>query len=627
MDHDARLTWHRGSILPYASLWHTVHRVIALNDLVPTELSLCTTASSTHTPTATRTLHLLRNENPQVDTAILAHWLGEPADAFRWSHLGKMPQWSACLFMPGMRICTQCVKSGYHSALHSLRLLDVCPIHHTPLVHKCHCGRAFSERIKPADFVHAGSCVCGRMSYFTKETCRRPTLPAELTQAFEPVVSWLEQVATLIRPKVSLFRDQRRWDDAWLSLLPQWCEALDIVYPDIFERPPPVARRVLLQFQGGKGIQRTIAYPVANSPPLNSAASHVRWKRPERVEDDHAARPSIWVYRAMARHLRRHMAPDAYRWISRIQRSANPLHIAQLLRDSRKASMAFAMMLWSHEVETIHHSHVSSFNQGTQSGDRPLTRANQNWLRYQVAGIALLAIWRDAMARTCATIRSGIARWESAADIPQLLDWVAMHSDGNTLAFLALVVEPTTPLGRTRPDKSERQLQARREKEQRDNLVQAACVGSCLTWAPQAGWSVAAAFSPAYPIDCRRRRLLVPSAPRPWFWVFAHGDGFVVRLCNINVQTKAATPKTAIESMHRCVRLYVATFGAQALGEMPESPPRGITPQPANASIALEHNLAVDKAMREVGFWRCAGSVNLITEHFLSIQRTITEDR
>ena len=77
----------------------------------------------------------------------------------------------------------------------------------------------------------------------------------------------------------------------------------------------------------------------------------------------------------------------------------------------------------------------------------------------------------------------------------------------------------------------------------------------------------------------------------------------------------------------KAISLYVATFGAQALGEMLESPPQGITPQPANASIALEHNLAVDKARREVGFWRCAGSVNLITEHFLSIQRTITEDR
>ncbi len=34
----ALLTWHPGSILPYASLWHTLQRVGALNFVRPTDV-------------------------------------------------------------------------------------------------------------------------------------------------------------------------------------------------------------------------------------------------------------------------------------------------------------------------------------------------------------------------------------------------------------------------------------------------------------------------------------------------------------------------------------------------------------------------------------------------------------
>ena len=33
-----RLTWHAGSVLPFASLWHTVHRVAAINSMRAKEL-------------------------------------------------------------------------------------------------------------------------------------------------------------------------------------------------------------------------------------------------------------------------------------------------------------------------------------------------------------------------------------------------------------------------------------------------------------------------------------------------------------------------------------------------------------------------------------------------------------
>ncbi|SPS02546.1 hypothetical protein CBM2634_U150008 [Cupriavidus taiwanensis] len=117
---DTRLTWHVGSVLPYASLWHTVLRACALNALHPHELP-CRGAH----PAAT--VELLERAG-SVDIAAFARWLGEPPEAFRWSTLGVLPSWlSAALAVPWPRLCFACLAAGYHTALFSIALLDACP--------------------------------------------------------------------------------------------------------------------------------------------------------------------------------------------------------------------------------------------------------------------------------------------------------------------------------------------------------------------------------------------------------------------------------------------------------------------------------------------------------------------
>jgi hypothetical protein len=197
MDGSARLTWYPGTVLPYASLWHTVLRVIALNLLASGELPdgpgrVIGSSCANH-----RVVHLLHNDGVPVDTQLLAHWLGESPEAFRWSHLGVMPAWSRFLFTPGLRLCPQCTAAGYHSALLSLRLLDRCPIHGVPLLDRCPCGRHFSESLDAFGYRHPSSCVCGQLVFFTRETCRQLTLDPALTHAFDPVAKWLERVAPL----------------------------------------------------------------------------------------------------------------------------------------------------------------------------------------------------------------------------------------------------------------------------------------------------------------------------------------------------------------------------------------------------------------------------------------------
>lgn len=146
----ARLTWYPGSIRPYASLWHTVLRVAALNGLRSGELPDWPTALSP-TGQRQRSLYPLHNARAAVNTDALASALGEAPAVFVWSHFGALAPWLRFAVTPGFRLCLACLEEGYHSALFSLRFLSACPIHGTPLLAQCHCGRAFKDRLSPTD--------------------------------------------------------------------------------------------------------------------------------------------------------------------------------------------------------------------------------------------------------------------------------------------------------------------------------------------------------------------------------------------------------------------------------------------------------------------------------------------
>ena len=120
-----------------------------------------------------RIIHLLHNDGLPVDTQQLAQWLGSPGRSAgpTWVHARLVP-----LPVHPRPAPVPAVRPGYHSALLSLRLLDRCPIHGAALLDRCPCGRHFSESLGAFGYRHAGSCVCGQMTFFTRETCRQPTL-------------------------------------------------------------------------------------------------------------------------------------------------------------------------------------------------------------------------------------------------------------------------------------------------------------------------------------------------------------------------------------------------------------------------------------------------------------------
>ena len=199
------LTWHSGSVLPFASLWHTLQRLMHLNAMRAKELQELL-VGSWQAPSVYRA-DLLFNELPYggnrqragaVHTDQLARAMGEPAHAFEWSHLGRMPDAVRCLVGSGLRICPACAAGGYHSALFSLKALDRCPIHRCDLVSRCRCGAPFDPILRMVGATHAGQCRCGQTAFFTSTTCRRPTLCADDVRPMRPVAAWLEDICTVV---------------------------------------------------------------------------------------------------------------------------------------------------------------------------------------------------------------------------------------------------------------------------------------------------------------------------------------------------------------------------------------------------------------------------------------------
>lgn len=86
------LTWYRGSIRPYASLWITLIRLGRLN-----RMRLCDLPDRPQSPygiqNPRQTWYPLFNNYNHIDTEKLAHALGEPPQAFNWSHLGHISPW------------------------------------------------------------------------------------------------------------------------------------------------------------------------------------------------------------------------------------------------------------------------------------------------------------------------------------------------------------------------------------------------------------------------------------------------------------------------------------------------------------------------------------------------------
>lgn len=557
----ATLTWYRGSIRPYASLWHTLMRVAALNGHKAGELPGW--PASLTAPQHRRRLHPLHNPKCAFNTEALAHALGEPLEVFRWSHLGALPSWMRPLVAQGFRVCLTCLDEGYHSALFSLRLLQDCPIHNRPLLERCHCGRAFPDKLTTADLNLRGCCPCGQFTFFTPEVCRVLRLTPPQTQALDAVVQWLDQLSRVVR------------SSAWRELAPLSREAL--------------TSHVVWELSSALGL----AYPkcmtcqAEAAPPawrsFRHASTYDLPLQTKKIRRHHPAppRPTYWaetpanhVYKSVARYLRSHGVRHGDRWGQQFQFLPSGDE-KRLLHHNPEAVPAWTEWMWAQQVEpqarerrwpyrppgpdkantlygglgpTGFYACPFTLRGASISPHSPL----HIWLEYQAAGFTLLQLWRSAHFQARAGVDHILP--EDATPAIEPCDWSAAQQPGGHWVFIghpaannpSSVGWPSLPL----PNKSAREYAFRKALDKTWKSVLSVCVGPCLTWLPQAGWTVSQAAQPSA-MPCRRLNLLGLPGKKPVFWVFEAGDGFVARMCGAKLQVFGGTPKEAITALRK----------------------------------------------------------------------------
>lgn len=609
MDDSGTFTWHAGSILPYASLWHTVLRMCALNQLRPGNLP---------TTGAGRAAAIDPLDNgDQIDLVTLARWIGEDPAVFRWTHLGALPFWlRAALIAPHPRVCLACLSAGYHAALYSVLLLEKCPIHGLPLANRCYCGHPFSAKLGPADaYWSAGNCRCGRLRFFTRETCRRPTLPPAFTRALDPVADWLAALSRLVHP-VAFDHGLRDYEPDCLRFLLAASVQLGLAYPQCF-RP---ASMDSIPF-----VKAHFIGEYRSRAPAGHSAHRANARLQRRSEREYGA--ATIAYRAMARHLRRHVVPDSGRWVARFIASADPLAIADMLRTHQQALLAFTELIWARSIEpnvdgrrwpnrrpsgnfaiglsdAIWANHQLSNPEGCE-----ISLGTEGWLLSHAASTTLRAAWRSAQARAVAALRSGVADWRDEPLEPLWHDgaWAALVSPSGC-NFL----ETPRPSGSwstcDRPRKAARCATASADRQTRLDTMWASCKGACLTWTDAIGWHVIDAVMPA-DSDIRRQRLLGLPNQRPRFWLYRALDGqYVARLQGVRLQVVADSPRAAIASLRRQVSAYRRIYPADA-AERSSGPATRVALSETSEMLKYQYRVACVRCER--GFWRGAGELVL----------------
>ena len=654
---EPRLTWHAGSILPFTSLWHIVHRLAALNALRCRELPFAADVGCI----APRTRHynLLFNEprfsgghSPAEALSVntLAALLGESREVFTWSHLGWIPRSSRCLLHPFVRLCPTCLAAGYHSALFSLRLLDSCPIHHCEFMSACLCGRRFGSEVDRLGTFNAGYCICGRTSFFTRGTCRCPTMNAEETRPMLDIAAWLVEISTVSRPVPRHAQLRQAHNRVFLSSLTSWCKALNISYPDWL---PPIGERA--------------SFCLTEAPLSLGSLPHspaLRLREPRALPKAVARRATLWrdneattVYRSMTRHIRKHVARGAEPFAIEFMIKPNPLEMARTMQGNRQAMVAFAELLFHQCMERFamrrrwpyrsphidggrlqDHLEEPAIEAGHEEA-QGLSPEAKTWVTRQAAAAMVTHAWRRAQGIALAAVRNGIADWQSANEVyfstlsfprpgeplcnwysappPFQVTWATSFAGGR-LRFVSSPATSRIDWTLSATSKSTRVQAWLVADSKRKAEVDAACRGPSLTWTLGEGWQVLEAAHPGVS-GVKRHRLLGLKLPGAKFWLFTADGRFVARSCESKIQAFGATPREAINGLRTAMRQHRRQYGpGETIAQIPE-----ISTTPCRLDLERELDMLVMQSLYSCGFWNGAWRFNSVAVAYLNKDRRL----
>lgn len=596
------LTWHVGSILPYASLWHTVNRAVWLNKLRTDEFAQMAGIDREKNAPLPRAFETMFAHS--IDIRRLASILGERPSAFRGCSFDRLTSWEAERYViPRIRWCPECIEHGYHSIFSSLRLLTKCPIHALALQDKCPvCHDTFPTWLQAAEFKRSALCSCGMTALLRPHTCRQSTLPAELARSWAPVEKWLRDAAGVFQAAQT--RTVPSVEAMHLSLIPRWCEEFGIAYPACFERgeyfwPSDVAPPRWTMY-------RAKSVPLAQAPlaPLRDVRNpHGSFWVELRQRDLPSPHESFWVdspetavYRAMAKHVRRHGVRHSDRWMKELSGSYDAINFARKMRAREGAKAAFTEMIWARGLEPYVYlrrwpcrraenqygenrtgEDLSGADDDSpyrkikpRNGNRkPWSQAVDVWIRSHGMGMAALAMWAEAHKRTRNALEHGWADWTSRGqNLVGNVFWFArvQNSQVQFVGYLRdLDPRPFRSLVRS---KRERMSEAAQKDAGRTTEFLNACRGPCLTWSALDGWQVVNAFAS----DSGNARLLKLRQVdgRRKFWLFGSSGHFVARWTGGPVQAHGDSPSAAINALRVALKQYLKSHP-----DAPPPPPEG----------------------------------------------------
>jgi len=635
------LTWYRGTILPFASLWQTLHRIGALN--APSLSEFCAAIGVTRGSIDLADVLINKgfwgpDKSRVMDLAKVGGALGEDTKHFRMSDLSHLADWVQEFFAPHIRWCPQCADKGYHSALMSLRSLARCPIHQCPLSDACVCGEQLQPNGKDA-LVHPGCCPHCQTAIFSLKQMRRPTLKAAEARLFEPVADWIEAASQrVVAPDFSAQWRSRMPADWWHRHAIKWSELLKMPVPAEMTPGDPVTNFELTrQWIAGRAPNQslTIGGPFSADKLIKSSGPVPTVRElPEHNVRLLSLGPRVSrlsrtaVMSAMDRYIRRHVVGGQHRWRIRFAMQCDALFIHQQIAANPVALNAWIAMLWTmqidrsmslratHDPSTYRGQYPYSYGSATTVRGVELNRArpiddsigseDYGWISSHAMGTALLSLWSEVSRLARQMAKTGDVYWGAQiVDLEGLYHWVAVRGAGRRLQFANARPGDYGLHPLPRREKHVRQGQGIANAEGRLTALLRECAGTTLRFDEADGWSMRPASRPLDPTHSRppKKHRLLGVAGRPEFYIF---DGqepgtVVVRLRHIAIETCAPTAAEAIGLLRRAVSIYVLERGtdAQALG--PPTP--RVEPEVA---IQAERMREAQRAY-ELTVWRARG--------------------
>ena len=600
------LTWYPGTILPFASLWHTLLRATWLNDLRAGDI---------------QQLYMRRKIACKAREArIFARALGEPERALsKFAVWEQFPNGLRSCMTDRLRWCPECMAEGFHTLLGNIRLITRCPIHSLPMLEECpKCHQSFTMRLSSLA-VPRRSCLCGRTQFLTLSQARCPTMLANQTEVWEPVAKWVRQVCNMVHSESFV---RRIPGNIQLALLARWCHDSGIAYPVCFDD-----ESILWRDAAEAGHWSTYRF---SSGCLNDVKSQMT----QDLRQDWPAPDQSIVYKAMGRHLRRHGFANPDREIKVLMRTFNPAEFATTMASNQKARVAFVEMLWSRQLEPravtrrwptrpLEVSLSLSAKRKTPielhesvgrtcfSGGPVISAQGRRWITQHATAIEAQQAWGRASRQTQKSIADGWADWTCDPDhleVKSFADcvvWIC-RPKGARIEYLGYVRNADrTPFLIKTPTKQDRcdafAAVRRHRKEYLDDLASQ----PCLNWSQRDGWQVEKG---ALPDDADVRRIVLLHTGLPTqCWIFRSQSLFYARIVDGLIQASGPSAREALCGLRAAGIHYRKTYDANHAAKTPFQPAvQNVTSALAETIRWVQGNAVHMRGSEPERFWSAA---------------------